>query len=91
MKRKVIHPMGPQNTQSQPYLVPKLVHETTGIEAKPGDILQTFRNEVCELESIELPRHGGSTGRIYVKMDGHTQSFFPGVCSLKWVGRTDQD
>jgi hypothetical protein len=61
-----------------------LVHALTGIQARVGDTLHTFRSEPVRLTQIELPKSENSSGRIYVEFAGRSASFYPGVCGLEW-------
>lgn len=74
----------------------RLVYDATGVEVKPGDIV-SLRDGNATVVSIELLRHAGSTGRVYVRevgiregKAGYTSGYFPGVINAHWVGRTDQ-
>lgn len=66
----------------------KLVYEKTGLDVKVGDNATTFRGESVVVRSIEKPRHGGSTGRVYFE-DG-LGGVFPSVIDAKWIDRDDQ-
>ena len=41
-----------------------------------GDVITNFRGERTVIDSVEAPRHSGSTGRV--------NNFFPGVFDLQW-------
>lgn len=74
----------------------KLVYAATGVEVGAGDVITDPHNgapgETWTVESIERPRHGGSTGRVYITSSlGYSQGYYPGVIGAEWVGRTDQD
>ena len=45
--------------------------------------LHTFRGKPVTVTSFEVPRHAGSTGRVYTECN---QSFFPSVVGCKIVG-----
>lgn len=75
----------------------KLVYEKSGKPVQIGDRVTTGRGEKYYLQNIELPRHGGSTGRVYVSKTKNprggafsTMSYFPSVIGAKWIGREDQ-
>lgn len=70
----------------------RLIYEKTGAEVRAGDIATSFRGEQYVVQSVELPRHAGSTGRMYVtRLDSETDapryssSYFPSVFGAKWV------
>lgn len=66
----------------------RLVHETTGEDAKPGDTVISFRNEEAILIAGRPPHRPGSTGRVYVRWaDDETATeaeFYPSVFGLAW-------
>jgi len=70
----------------------KLVFKSTGQEPTIGQALTDFRGEQATLKSIEKPRHGGSTGRVYVQPfeSDWTQGYYPSVFGLEWIEREDQ-
>lgn len=64
----------------------KLVDEKSGNELHIGDKVKTFRGESAILLGFTPPRHGGSTGRVSVKIGAEReQEFFPGVICAKIV------
>jgi hypothetical protein len=70
----------------------RLVYEKTGIEVQEGDKVETSRNEKVTVTSIEKPRHGGSTGRVYVEYEnGSRGGYYPVVVGAHWIEREDQD
>ena len=76
----------------------KLLDERTGAPVKVGDTVVDFRggSSVVDAGIGAAPKHGGSTGRIYVtERDGHRE-YFPSVFGKVWVdvhdvGLTDCD
>lgn len=73
----------------------RLVYEDTGVEVKNGDEVETFRGAKVNVVHIEKPKHGGSTGRVYVKdidatNDTHCAGYFPSVIGAEWIEREDQ-
>lgn len=76
----------------------RLVYDKTGTEVKIGDFATTFRGETVIVSGIEKPRHGGSTGRVYVREDKvrergsivFDQGYFPSVIGATWIDREDQ-
>lgn len=70
----------------------RLVYDKTGIEVQEGDKVETSRAELVTVTSIEKPRHGGSTGRVYVENEnGGRSGYYPSVVGAKWIEREDQD
>ena len=67
----------------------KLVYEATGIEVKVGDTVIPHNWEPTTVQGIEKPKHGGSTGRIYLGPDGVGR--YPSVIGAKWIEREDQE
>lgn len=66
----------------------KLVRETTGQPIKTGDVVHDFRGKAAYVTGWALPKHSGSTGRVYVKEmteRGADREFYPSVYGLKWV------
>ncbi len=65
----------------------QLVDEKTGYPIFDGATCTTFRGEVVTLESIELPRHDGSTGRVYcIDSKGRRNGWYPSVIGARFVG-----
>ena len=63
----------------------QLVHKATRQPVQIGERIASFRGEFCTVESVEQPRHAGSTGRVYVRADaGWSQGFYPSVFDLEW-------
>ena len=58
--------------------------DANGAVVKNGAKLTTFRGEACTLEGGAPPHHSGSSGRVYVKLDGFDREFFPSVVKLTW-------
>jgi len=69
----------------------KLVSEKTGAEIVEGAECETFRGERCVLKGGRPPHKPGSTGRVYVAMEGEEgepgfeSEYFPGVIGAKWI------
>jgi hypothetical protein len=66
----------------------RLIKESTGVEVKTGDTVHCFRGKAAYVTGWALPKHSGSTGRVYVKeMSDRPFSgeFYPSVYGLKWV------
>lgn len=57
----------------------RLILKSTGRPLANGDYVTTFRGERGKLAGWREPRHGGSTGRVYVTIDGNTHEWFPSV------------
>lgn len=70
----------------------QLVDMETKAPANIGDRVRTFRDESGTLMRMERPHKPGSTGRVYVRMDGDTseREFFPSVVNLEWIEREDR-
>lgn len=67
-----------------------LTYSKTQERVTVGDEVLTFRGEPVVVTGIELPKHAGSTGRVYVRsMDEHgtEEGFYPSVIGAEWVGR----
>jgi hypothetical protein len=67
----------------------RLINEKTGAEVKTGDVVHDFRGRPAYVTGWATPRHGGSTGRVYVKiMSDHAfdAEYYPSVYGLKWEG-----
>lgn len=69
----------------------KLVYKATQQEVKVNDMV-TIDSGVVMIISIEKPRHGGSTGRVYVQHVGRRwqQGYYPVVIGAEWIEREDQ-
>jgi len=65
----------------------KLINSTTKKEIKVGDEVTTFRGEKAVLRGSEEPKHPASSGRVYVRFDGHDydMSYFPSVIGAEFV------
>jgi hypothetical protein len=65
--------------------VKKLYHED-GREVRVGDEVTDFRGEKSVVTGWELPRHSGSTGRVYVITDANNSpaGYYPSVFNLVW-------
>ena len=64
-----------------------------GCKVAVGTIVRSFRGEAATIHGISKPRHGGSTGRVYVQFcdDERTMGeYFPSVFGLTWADRTDR-
>ena len=62
-----------------------LIHSATGQPVKLGDAVRDFRGDPAKVTSWELPRHSGSTGRVYVVTpEGWIQGYYPAVFDLEW-------
>ena len=58
----------------------KLIEIKTGKELKPGDAVNTFRNEPATLVGYREPEHEGSSGKVTIRLeDGDVRSFYPSV------------
>ena len=70
-----------------------LTYSKTQERVAVGDMTRTFQGERVVVTGIELPRHAGSTGRVYVRVidegskEGTEQGFYPSVIGAEWVGR----
>ena len=53
-----------------------LLTDRQGVPVEIGEKITCFRGEVSVLDSAEVPRHAGSTGRV--------NNFFPSVFNLEW-------
>ena len=73
----------------------RLIYEGTEKAVLVGDKV-TLRDGVkAVITYLEKPRHGGSTGRVYVDVirdDGTSSNrgFFPSVVGAEWIEREDQ-
>jgi hypothetical protein len=74
----------------------KLTYDNSNREVAIGDHTFDFRGDAVTVVGVEQPRHGGSTGRVYV-MAGHvtkeaidrrgpcdTAQYFPSVIGATW-------
>lgn len=70
----------------------KLVYESSGVEVKEGDEANLKDGKPVIVTSIEKPRHGGSTGRVHVRVAGTARNtgYYPSVIGAKWIDRDDQ-
>ena len=70
----------------------KLVYDKTNDEVKTGDLCTLRDGEKASVVRIEKPRHGGSTGRVFVKSNDSdwSQGFFPTVIGATWIEREDR-
>jgi len=65
----------------------QLINEKTKQPVKTGDVVHDFRGRPAFVTGWATPRHGGSTGRVYVKiMSDHAldAEYYPSVYGLKW-------
>jgi hypothetical protein len=78
----------------------RLVYAEDNLKHKKGEEVKIYDivtghnfHKNGEVLHIEKPRHGGSTGRVYISYDsGATQSgYFPSVIDAKWIEREDQE
>ena len=70
-------------------LIMYILVDKDGNEVKRGAKLTTFRGESCTLENFYPPRHTGSTGRVFVNLNGNTYEFYPSVVNCKIVKLDD--
>lgn len=56
----------------------KLIHKD-GHEIKVGDEVADFRGDKLIVTGWREGRDSSSTGRVFVKEDGHDREYFPGV------------
>jgi hypothetical protein len=75
----------------------RLVYEDTHQPVVIGDVVTISNGARVRVDSIEKPRHGGSTGRVYVQQvneqglpSGYSHGFFPAVIGAEWIERDDQ-
>lgn len=61
----------------------RLIH-TDGTPVKEGDTVTDFRGDTATVTGWQVPRHEGSTGRVYVREGETTGAYFPSVYGLKW-------
>jgi len=65
--------------------------DNTGKEVAKGDTVELSSGEMVTVDSIEKPRHGGSTGRVYIKYEnGSIQGYYPSVVGAEWIEREDR-
>jgi hypothetical protein len=67
-----------------------LTYSKTQERVVVGEVAHTFRGEPVVVTGIELPKHAGGTGRVYVRsMDGSgmERGLYPSVIGAEWVGR----
>jgi len=71
----------------------KLVNKLTGNEVLVGHKIMLSTGNVVTVTSIQEPRHGGSTGRVYVKypISKNEIGFYPSVVGAHWVDREDRE
>ena len=67
-----------------------LINNKTNSPVKVGDEIITFRGDKAIVTGWASPHHGGSSGRIYVKIGEREQEFFPGVVNCDWINRGDR-
>ena len=67
-----------------------LVSEKNERKIRVGEIVTTFRGETAKLKSVERPRHPGSTGRVYLDVNGSMHGYYPGVIGAKWKELPDK-
>lgn len=73
----------------------KLVYNETGKEVQIGDeviILEKAFAVRHTVTDIVKPKHGGSTGRVYIRSDSerYAHGFYPSVIGATWIEREDQ-
>lgn len=70
----------------------RLIYSGTDTEVKISD--KTICHNLGEVIVTEIikPKHGGSTGRVYVKYDDYAPvGYYPSVINAEWIEREDQD
>jgi hypothetical protein len=63
-----------------------------GVTINIGDIVHDFRGDAAIVTDWELPKHSGSTGRVYIKEmneRGTTAGYYPSVYNLTWADTPD--
>jgi len=68
-----------------------LIEEETGRHLKIGDKVKTFRGTYCTLVGISKPKHPTSTGRVYLRIAGIGEEYFPAVIGAKFVDPDYED
>jgi len=70
-----------------------LIHKSSGKLVTIGDKVTDFRGEKAVITDVEMPRHSGSTGRVYVRNEhphGFVQGFYPSVFGLEWKSTNEE-
>jgi hypothetical protein len=62
----------------------ELVYQESGLLVRVGDAVTTYRGDTGTVESMERPRHAGSTGRVYIKLETGTAGYYPSVIRAEW-------
>jgi len=64
----------------------KLVHESTGKDVYPSELVLSFRGDKYIVKGGNAPHKPSSSGRVWVTdiTNTHHSDFFPSVCGLEW-------
>lgn len=71
----------------------QLVYSDSGRPVLTGDIIRDRRDGNVTVTGWQVPRHAGSSGRVYVsrgKISGASDSYFPHVFGLEFINRIDR-
>ncbi|WP_454727767.1 MULTISPECIES: hypothetical protein [Cupriavidus] len=70
----------------------RLIYTQTHEPVRLDDVVTTTKGQTCVVKGFQKPRHGGSTGRVLVVIDGHAepQAYYPSVIGAEWIEREDQ-
>jgi hypothetical protein len=78
----------------------RLVYTEDNLKNKKGDEVKCYDivtghnfEKNGEVQQIEKPRHGGSTGRVHISHDSGATSHgvYPSVIGAAWIERDDQN
>jgi hypothetical protein len=68
----------------------KLIHTSTNVEVKVGDVVTDFRGDKGTVTHFAKPTSAASEGKItVVDEDGHSCYCYVSVFKLEWVDRED--
>lgn len=69
-----------------------LIDDMTGWPVRVGDVRESNRGEMYVVAGGRAPLHSGSTGRIYVALEGvePTTQFYPSVFGARWIDRAKE-
>lgn len=64
-----------------------LIDSKTMLPVRIGSEVTTFRGEKGTLLDLEYPRRNGSSGHVYVRLDGSPQTnyWYPGVIGARFI------
>ena len=63
----------------------RLIYENNGRQVKEGDVVKTFRGDMCKIVRMVQPHKSSSTGLVYVEQNKFVSGFYPEVVGAVWI------